>query len=311
VYKDAVVHVVVPAYNEESFLPGLIAGIPAFVDAVVVVDDSSSDRTAEVARAQADPRVHVLSTPRNLGVGGSVRLGYAHALANGADVIVKMDGDGQMSPAHLPALLDAVLERGADYAKGNRFIHGERIQQMPANRIIGNIVLTFLTKLASGYWHIFDPQNGFTAVRASVLRTLPLERLHERFFFENDMLVQLNIQNRRVLDVPMPAVYGDERSDIRLPTVIATFPALLLRRFAERVFAKYIVRDFSPIGLFLLIGIPSFVWGVGYGVYQWIYHRMTETATPTGTLMLILVAIVLGFQLILQAIVLDIAATPR
>jgi glycosyltransferase involved in cell wall biosynthesis len=311
VYKGAVVHVVVPAYDEEPFIGPLIAGIPAFVDAIFVVDDCSTDRTGDVARAQPDARVCVIATPRNLGVGGSVRLGYEHALAAGADVIVKMDGDGQMPPEHLPALLDAVLEGGADYAKGNRFLYGEHIQQMPLSRIVGNILLTFLTKLASGYWHVFDPQNGFTAVRASALRTLPLSRLHDRFFFENDMLVQLNIQNRRVVDVPMPAVYGDERSNIRLPHVIATFPALLLRRFAERVFVKYVVRDFSPIGLFLLVGVPSFVWGVTYGTYQWVYHRMTETVTPTGTLMLCLVAIVLGFQLILQAIVLDIAATPR
>jgi glycosyltransferase involved in cell wall biosynthesis len=311
VYKGAVVHVVVPAYNEETFVGGLIAGLPAFVDAVFVIDDCSTDRTAEVARARNDPRVRVISTPHNLGVGGSVRLGYEQALAAGADVVVKMDGDGQMSPDHLPALLDAVLEGGADYAKGNRFLYGEHMQQMPVSRMVGNILLTFLTKLASGYWHVFDPQNGFTAVRASVLRTLPLSRLHERFFFENDMLVKLNIQNRRVVDVPMAAVYGDEESDVRLPHIILTFPPLLLRRFAERVFQKYVVRDFSPIGLFLMIGVPSFVWGVLYGTYQWVYHRMTETVTPTGTLMLCLVAIVLGFQLILQAIVLDIAATPR
>ncbi|HJQ83363.1 MAG TPA: glycosyltransferase family 2 protein [Candidatus Binatia bacterium] len=310
-YKGAVVHVVVPAYNEEPFVGALIAALPPLVDAIVVVDDCSTDGTAAAARATGDPRVSVLATPRNLGVGGSVRLGYEHALAAGADVIVKMDGDGQMPPEHLPALLDAILEGGADYAKGNRFVHGEHFKAMPASRLVGNIVLTFLTKLASGYWHTFDPQNGYTAVRASALRTLNLGRLHRGFFFENDMLVQLNIQNRRVLDVPMPALYGDEQSSVRLPHVMLTFPPLLLGRFAQRVFIKYVVRDFSPIGLFLLCGVPAFVWGVAYGSYQWIYHRMTETATPTGTLMLILVAIVLGFQLILQAIVLDIAATPR
>jgi dolichol-phosphate mannosyltransferase len=309
-YKDHVVHVVVPAYNEAPFVGDVVARMPPFVDAVYVVDDCSTDGTAAAARAAGDARVRVLSTPANLGVGGSTALGYREALAAGADIVVKMDGDGQMRAEHLPALLDAIVEGGADYAKGNRFLEGA-VPGMPPSRLAGNIVLTFLTKLASGYWHIFDPQNGFTAVRTAALRTLPLARLHRRFFFENDMLVHLNVQNRRVVDVPIPAVYGDEVSDVRLGRILATFPLLLLRRFAWRILTKYVVRDFSPIGLFLLCGVPAFLWGLGFGAWLWAHSWVTGLPTPTGSIMLSLVPIVLGFQLILQAIVLDIQATPR
>jgi glycosyltransferase involved in cell wall biosynthesis len=305
------VHVVVPAYNEAKFIAQVIRTLPALVDAVIVVDDCSADGTAEVARAVGDPRVRVLRTPHNLGVGGATALGYREALAAGADVVVKVDGDAQMPPDHIPPLLDAILEGGADYAKGNRLLRAEDLQPMPPSRVVGNVIMTFLTKLASGYWHIFDPQNGFTAVRASALRALPLARIHQGFFFENDMLVQLNIQNRRVIDVPMPARYGAERSHLSLPRVILTFPGLLLVRFTHRIVQKYIVTDFSPIALFLLCGVPSFAWGVLFGSYLWIRSSLTNEPTPTGSLMLALVTIVLGFQLILQAIVLDIESTPR
>ena len=310
-YRNAVVHVVIPAYNEAPFIGGVLGGIPAFVDRVIVVDDASADGTGDVARTNGDARVTVLRTPTNLGVGGATQLGYRHALDAGADVIVKVDGDGQMDPDHVARLVDALLDRNADYAKGNRFLEGDPVRDMPPGRLVGNLVLTFLTKLASGYWHVFDPQNGFTAVRASALRALPLERVSRGFFFENDMLVRLNIQDRRVVDVAIPARYGDEISDVRLLPVLVTFPVLLVRRFFGRVLEKYVLRDFSPIALFLFVGLASFAWGVGWGLYLWARSWVTQVGTPTGSLMLSLVPIVLGFQLLLQAIVLDIQATPR
>ena len=310
-YKNHVVHVVVPAHYEEAFVGEVIAHMPTFVDAILVIDDCSGDGTATAAARIGDARCRVLRTPHHLGVGGSTALGYREALAAGAEIVVKMDGDAQMRPEDLPALLDALIEGGADYAKGNRFLGDGDVRAMPVGRFAGNLVLTFLTKLASGYWHVFDPQNGFTAARAAALRPLPLARLHPRFFFENDMLVHLNVQNRRVVDVAMPAVYGGERSDVRLARVLATFPLLLLHRFAWRIGVKYVVRDFSPIGLFLLCGVPAFLWGVAYGAYLWMHSYLTGLPTPTGSIMLALVPIVLGFQLILQAVVLDIQATPR
>jgi glycosyltransferase involved in cell wall biosynthesis len=311
VYKHTTIHVVVPAYNEEPHIAGVVAGMPAYVDRIFVVDDGSTDGTARAVEACGDPRVALLRTPHNLGVGGATVLGYRHALDAGADVIVKMDGDGQMPPAALPALLDAIIERGADYAKGNRFLQRELVHRMPLERIVGNVMLTFLTKLASGYWNVFDPQNGYTAVRATALRVLPLDRLHQGFFFENDMLVRLNVHDFRVVDVAMPPVYNAEQSHLSIAAVVSTFPLLLLRRFFHRVVEKYVLRDFSPIALFLFVGLLSLGFGLVVGVSLWLHSYWNGVPTPTGSIILVLLAVVVGFQLCLQAIVLDIQATPR
>lgn len=310
-YRDARIAVVLPAFDEEPRIARVVSTIPAFVDSIVVVDDCSSDRTAEAAASTGDARVVVLRTPRNSGVGGATLLGYARALEDGADVIVKMDGDGQMDPERLPALLAPLLERGFDYAKGNRFLHASHLQEMPAVRILGNAVLTFLTKLASGYWQIFDPHNGYTAIRASTLKCLDLRGVNERYFFEPDLLVRLNVERARVVDVAMPARYGDERSKLSIPRVTVTFPLLLASRFLYRITRRYVLRDFSPVALFLLTGTPMFLGGLAYGGVLWLRTIHTGIATPTGSLMLSLVPIVLGFQLLLQAMVLDIQETPR
>lgn len=310
-YKNTAIHVVVPAYNEGRFIGQVLSSLPGYVDRIIVVDDCSTDDTFHIISASVDPRVVVMKTAHNCGLGEAMCLGYQKALDLGGKVLVKMDGDGQMDPEHLMPLLDAIIEKGYDYAKGNRFLHSEAINQMPAVRIIGNIGLTFLTKAASGYWHIFDPQNGYTAIRAHALRSIGLEKLDRRFFFENDILVHLNIQNFRVIDIPMPARYGDEVSHVSISKVLLSFPPLLIRRFIRRVFQKYILRNFSPVALFLLLGLPLFTWGVLFGAYLWTHSMVTGTPTPTGSIMLSLVPIVLGFQLILQAIVLDIQETPR
>jgi glycosyltransferase involved in cell wall biosynthesis len=311
VYQDRVVHVVVPAYNEAEHIGVVVRTMPSFVDRIIVVDDCSTDATARVAESCGDPRMTLLRTPHNLGVGGATVLGYHHALEAGAEIVVKMDGDGQMPPDALPELLDAIVDRDADYAKGNRFLRRELVHRMPLERIVGNVVLTFLTKLASGYWHVFDPQNGYTAVRATALRVLPLDRLHPRFFFENDMLVRLNLHDFRVVDVPMPPVYNGGASHLSIPAVMSTFPLLLVRRFFHRVVEKYVVRDFSPIALFLFMGLASLAFGIVLGGYLWARGFATGLPTPTGSIIIVLLALVVGFQLCLQAIVLDIQATPR
>jgi glycosyltransferase involved in cell wall biosynthesis len=311
VYHDCVVHVVVPAYNEADHIADVVRTMPAFVDRIFVVDDCSTDGTAGAAESCGDPRLTALRTPRNLGVGGATVLGYRHALDAGADIVVKMDGDGQMPPESLPELLDAIVQRDVDYAKGNRFLRRELVHRMPLERIVGNVVLTFLTKLASGYWHVFDPQNGYTAVRASALRVLPLDRMHPGFFFENDMLVRLNVHNFRVADVPMPPVYTGGSSHLSILAVMSTFPLLLLRRFFHRILEKYVIHDFSPIALFLFVGLASLGFGMVLGVALWLHAAHTGLPTPTGSIILVLLALVVGFQLCLQAIVLDIQATPR
>lgn len=310
-YKDHRITTVVPAYNESRHIAQVIQTMPDYVDRVIVVDDCSRDDTLESAVATADPRLTALKTPQNQGVGGAMVLGYRHALELGAEIIVKMDADGQMDPAYLSHLLDALINDGYDYSKGNRFLAGESLATMPKHRIFGNVMLTFLTKLASGYWHIFDPQNGYTAIKADALSILDLSRIHKRFFFENDMLVHLNYFGRRVKDVAIPARYGEEESHLNVVGISFTFPLLLIRRFLRRIYQKYILRDFSPIALFLFLGTLLFGWGMGFGIYLWVRGAMTGVATPTGTIMLSLLPLILGFQLLLQAIVLDIQETPR
>lgn len=310
-YKNHRITAVIPAHNEERLIGQVIKTMPDFVDHMIVVDDCSQDHTAEVAMACADPRVMVLQPPDNQGVGGSTVMGYRKGIELQSQIIVKMDGDGQMDPEFLPALLDAIIEQGYDYAKGNRFLASESLTSMPRHRLFGNVALTFLTKMASGYWHIFDPQNGYTAIKTEALRKLDLDKIHKRFFFENDMLIHLNYFGLRVKDVAIPARYGEEESDLNLLGIGSTFPLLLLRRYFRRIYQKYVLRDFSPIALFLILGLLLFGWGALFGVYLWVETAITGQPTPTGTIMLALLPLILGFQLLLQAIVLDIQETPK
>lgn len=310
-YKDHSVYVVIPSYNVAAHIAQVIADIPDYVDGVVAVDDCSGDHTPEVLRTVADPRLVVVSHTQNRGVGGAMVTGFEKAAGLGADILVKVDGDGQMDPRYLPALLDAIVDEGYAYGKGNRLLDGQALGCMPRTRFIGNLVLTFLTKAASGYWHLMDPQNGFVAVRASVWAMLDHSRIATGYFFENDMLVNLNILNARAKDVPMPARYQGETSSMCLRRVIPIFTWLLLQRIMHRFYTKYMLRDFSPIALFVLSGLPMLLWGVGFGACAWWTSAQEGTFASTGTVMLSVLPLLLGFQLMLQALVLDIHETPR
>ena len=310
-YKNHRITAVIPAHNEGGHIAQVIATMPEFVDHLVVVDDCSRDNTYEAAVSSGDKRVVALKTAQNRGVGGATILGYRKGMELESDIIVKMDGDGQMDPCYLSSLINMLIDQGYDYAKGNRFLVGESLSFMPRHRLFGNVVLTFMTKLASGYWHIFDPQNGYTAIKRDALRSLNLAAIHERFFFENDMLIHLNFFKYRVKDVAIPARYGVEKSDLNPFKISLTFPLLLLRRFFHRVYQKYVLRDFSPIALFLFLGLGLFTWGILFGIYLYFRTVSTGIATPTGTIMLALLPLILGFQLLLQAIVLDIQETPK
>ena len=310
-YKERRITTVVPAHNEARHIGGVIQTMPQFVDQIIIVDDGSRDGTADVAEACHDARMIVLRVDRNQGVGGAMVVGYHKALELGSDIVVKMDGDGQMAPEYLTSLLNPLVDKNYDYAKGNRFLAGESLALMPKHRLFGNLVLTFLTKLASGYWHIFDPQNGYTAIKAETLCALDLQAIHKLYFFENSMLIHLNVYGFRVKDVAIPARYGDEESGLSIFKISLTFPLLLLRSFFYRIYQKYVLRDFSPIALFLFFGLALFTWGCGFGIYLWIRTSLTNQATPTGTIMLAVLPLILGFQLLLQAIVMDIQESPR
>ena len=305
------VFVVLPCFNVAGQVAAAVADVPAWVDGIVAVDDASTDDTATVLAGLRDPRLVVVRHERNRGVGGAVATGFERAAELGADVLVKVDGDGQMDLAYLPPLLDALTKDGYDYAKGNRLLDREALARMPRVRLVGNLMLTFLTKLASGYWHLLDPQNGFVAIRAATWARLDRERIFRGYFFENDMLINLNIQGARVKDVPMPARYGDEPSSLRVRRIVPLFSWLLLNRTVYRFYMKYLLLDFSPIALFVLTGLPLFLWGVGFGAYAWWWHSSQGLATPTGTVMASVLPLLLGFQLLLQALVLDIQQSPR
>jgi len=310
-YDAFKIAVVIPCYNVERHIREVVASLPSFIDLIIAVDDASRDRTGPMLDSLEDKRLKVIHHSANRGVGGATLTGFQAALAEKADIIVKMDGDGQMDPAYLKALIEPIVSGDYSYTKGNRFIHSKELARMPFLRRWGNFCLTFLTKLTSGYWHIFDPQNGYWAIQSRDFELLDFHKIHNRFFLENDMLVQLNIFNLRVKDIPIPAKYGDERSSMKLYRIVLSFPFFLIDRFWYRFYQKYILKDFSPIALFFLTGLPLFAWGLLFGLHIWWKSITTNSIATTGTVMLSVLPFILGFELLLQAIILDIHETPR
>ena len=303
--------VVIPAYNESQHIAGVLARIPSEVASVIVVDDASQDRTVDVVRHIADPRVTLIQHDSNRGVGGAVCSGYQRALALGADIVVKVDGDGQMDPSQIGRLISPIVYHRADYAKGARFFEAGALRQMPIARLIGNLGLSFITKLVSGYWNVMDPANGFTAIHRQALEQLPLDTLSRGFFFETDMLIHLYYVQAVVADVQMPAHYGDEQSTLSPLKVLVTFPGKLTQAFIKRVLWRYFIQDFTACSLFVVVGMLLFLGGISFGAMMWILNGMRGLVTPTGTVMLAAVPLLLGFQLLLQAIVLDIQHVPK
>lgn len=308
-YKGAVVAAVVPAYKEEKHIARVIETMPAIVDHIVIVDDCSPDGTSAAVETVADPRVTLIRHEENQGVGGAIITAHRTAMELGADVNVVMAGDGQMDPGYLPSLLDRVTDDGYGFAKANRFYAPESFQGMPGHRVFGNITLSFLTKLASGYWNLFDPQNGYTAVRTEVLRRVPLERVAKRYSFENDLLIHLNVLQVPAVDVPIPAVYGEEVSSIKLRRVIPELMGRLTVGFWTRIWYRYVLWSFSPIALLLFLGLILFL--VGLGVSIWLLFATVGTGAATaGTVMLAALPLILGTQMLVSALQLDIQATP-
>lgn len=308
-YKGSVISIAIPAHNEEAHIARVIETMPSFVDHMIVVDDASTDATSEKAMAVGDSRVEVIRHEKNLGVGGAIITAHRRGLELGCDVSVVMAGDAQMDPDYLPSLLDPIVDRGYGFAKANRFFSMGSFRGMPRKRVLGNIVLSFLTKLASGYWRLFDPQNGYTAISRTALQRLDLDHLAKTYEFENDLLISLNILGIRALDVPIPAVYGDERSGIKMRRVIPDISRLLVRGFFRRLVLKYVLRSFSPVALFFFSGLALVAWGMAFGVWV-IFQTIGPDAASTGTVILSVVPFVVGVQLLISAIVLDIQESP-
>ena len=304
--------VVIPAFRVTGHVLDVLGAIGPEVADIYVVDDACPDGSGDLVQAQCtDPRVRVLRHGVNGGVGAAVVTGYRAALAGHADVIVKIDGDGQMDPRLVMDFVAPIAAGRADYTKGNRFFNLEDLAQMPKARLLGNAGLSFLSKMSSGYWDIFDPTNGYTAIHASVARSLPLDKLSPRYFFETDMLFRLNTLRAVVWDVPMQARYGTEVSHLNVWRAVGEFFVKHLRNFGKRIFYNYYLRDVSIASIELPLGLLLAVGGAAYGSYHWAHSAALGVTTPAGTVMLAALPILLGLQLLLAFIHYDIASVPR
>jgi len=299
------VSVVVPAHNEEKLIAETIRGIPQFVDRIYVVDDQSTDGTVEAVRTLGDPRVELIEHERNLGVGGAIITGYKQARDDKMIVTAVMAADAQMDPGDLEMLMGAVARGDVDYAKANRLFTGQAWEVIPRYRYLGNAVLSMLTKIASGYWHIADSQSGFTAVSLEYLELLDLDKLYKRYGFPNDMLVHLNVWNARVRDVPSRPIYGvGERSGIRLRKVVPTISWLLLKGFFWRLRTKYVIRDFHPLVFFYIFGFAMTLLGLALGILE-VVLRIEGNAVSAGTVVLVALLLIFGSQFTLFAMWFD------
>ena len=303
---------VIPCYRVEREIQSVLQAVPSYIKHIVVVDDASPDSTRDLVTASAkiDSRILLMRHPSNLGVGGAMITGFKKALELGAQVIVKIDGDGQMDMDHLPDLLKPLIEGRADYTKGNRFRDFKSLQQMPFIRRIGNMGLAFLAKAATGYWNMFDPTNGFNAIRSEVLAELPLSKIDRSYYFETSMLANLYLIGAVVRDVPMPARYQGEVSSMLIHRILFEFPQKLLTTFLRRLVLKNFIYDFSMATIYLLTGFPLLIFGLIFGIYKWIQYASIGIPAPTGTVMLPTLSVLLGIQLLLSAIEIDLRSVP-
>ena len=304
---------VVPAYNVADVITAVVRQIPPMVRTIIVVDDASTDGTAAIADrcAEIDHRVLVVHHEQNRGVGGAMITGFRTAIDAGADVVVKIDGDGQMPLWLVPQLVAPLIAGEADYTKGNRFRDFNAVRQMPLVRRIGNVLLSFLVKSATGYWHCFDPTNGFIAIRADVLSQVPLAKVDPTYFFETSMLAHLYLLGAVVKEVPMPARYAGEPSSLRIGRVMRQFPRKLIAALLRRVVLKNFVYDFNLESLHLAAGVPLLLGGIVYGAYNWLWYARHHMSAPTGTVVLPALAIMLGVQLLITAASYDLQSVPR
>lgn len=292
---------VIPCFRETAKILDVLAAIGKEVNLIYVVDDACPDKTGAYVKDNCrDKRVEVLFHDRNKGVGGATMTGYRQALEDGAEIIIKVDGDGQMDPSLIPDLVAPILAGEADYVKGNRFYNLDGLSEMPNVRILGNLLLSFASKISSGYWNIFDPTNGFTALHANAAEKLPFQKINEGFFFESDMLFRLNLIHAVVVDLPMPARYGDEESSLKISGVIFSFATKHFINCLKRIFYAYFIRDFGLASIELVFGKLLMLFGLLFGLYSWYESSVTNIPATAGTVLLAALPIILGFQLLLQ-----------
>lgn len=306
---DLSVAVVIPSYKVTKHILRVLNEIGPEVQRIYVVDDCCPDRSGDFVEMHSnDPRVRVLRHSVNQGVGEAVMTGYRAAIDDGMDIIVKVDGDGQMNPALINEFIRPIAQNHADYTKGNRFFDLEAVRAMPTIRLFGNAVLSFMTKLSSGYWHIFDPTNGYTAIHANVARHLPMHKISRRYFFETDMLFRLNTLKAVVIDIPMVALYADEVSNLKIRKIAGEFLFKHLRNFLKRIFYNYYLRDMSMGSIQLPLGLLFIVFGLTFGGYHWFDSLSTNLSATSGTVMLSALPIIVGLQFLLAFLGQDMAS---
>lgn len=302
--------VVIPYYNASKHIASVISKLPEFIDVIYIVDDCSDELIPKTILTTFK-NVVFLKNEQNLGVGGATKMGFLAAVTAGVDIVVKVDADDQMDTNYIEALVTPLLSDKAEYAKGNRFRDFKALKTMPLVRKIGNLGLSFLTKAATGYWNNFDPTNGFFAVKTDLLSKLDFDNIANRYYFETSLIAELYFQNARITDVGMPAIYGDEKSSMSVWKMPFVFLPKLFKTFVKRIAKAYFIYDFNISSIYILFGLPLFLFGFFYGLYTWWFYTSQAIFAPTGTIMLVTLTIIIGFQLLLQAIHYDITKAPK
>ena len=304
--------VVMPCYRVSDHVLHVIASIGPGVDAIYVVDDACPQHSGEVVKKGCDdPRVRIIVHSSNQGVGGATLTGYRAAIEDGAEIIVKLDGDGQMNPAMIESLIQPIADHEADYTKGNRFYELEGLRSMPVPRIVGNSLLSFMSKLSTGYWNLFDPTNGFTAIHASVARELAVDKISRRWFFESDLLFRLGTLRAVVMDVPMPAFYGDEQSSLHIGAIMGEFARKHTVNTAKRIFYNYFLRGFNIASIQGVLGVLFLAFGTWVGATSWLHGIEVNVPVTSGGVMLAGLPVIVGVQLLLAFMSYDLQNIPR
>ena len=308
-----IITVVIPCYNVSRHIEDVIKQLPSEVNWIIAVNDCSKDDTEKILLrlSEENKKIIFINHEINQGVGGAMITGFKRSIELNSDITIKVDGDNQMDSSYIPALIRPVIENKADYTKGNRFRDFKALRKMPVVRRTGNLGLSFCIKAASGYWNIFDPNNGFVAISNEMLKTIDINKIHKRYFFESSMLIELYHCEAVIHEIPMKAKYGDEVSHLSLTRTLFGFPPKLLKAFIRRIILKYFLFDFNIASLYILFGFPLFIIGLIYGIVNYIEYGSSHTPAPTGTVVIPTLLIIMGFQLLLSATSFDISNYPK
>lgn len=310
--KNSPIAVVIPAYKVKKHILGLLKKIGEEVAFIVVVDDACPEQCGSFVQENVqDPRVKVFHQPRNSGVGGATLRGFFEAQKLGAKILVKLDGDGQMDPRLIPSLVAPIQEQKADFVKGNRFFSTQVLGAMPTTRLVGNAGISVLAKISSGYWNLTDPTNGFLALHASLLPFLETNKISHRYFFENDLLFRLGLLRAKIVEMPMRARYGEEKSSLSVSHSLLSFPGKFFVRFWKRVAYRYFVRDFNIGSCFILSGLAFLLGGGGFGAWRWWISIESQVPASSGTVMLAALPVILGAQMLFFALLYDVLSVPQ